>query len=88
MYIPTEALAQKVEFTDEAMQVFLKDGRVISTPMAWFPALQKATSEQRSQYEVVGGGLGLFWPELEEDILVASLLAGGNLDVLDEISNP
>jgi hypothetical protein len=76
-YIPSSALAQKVIFLDEMMHVELKDRRVISVPIEWFPKLQNATLEQRNHHEIVGGGLGLFWPELDEDILVASLLAGG-----------
>jgi hypothetical protein len=74
-YVPTAALAQSVEFDDEMMHVFLADGRIVSVPIIWFPVLYEATPEQRAQYEI-GGGIGLHWPELDEDLSVANLMAG------------
>lgn len=76
-HIPTNALATSVSFGKDSIQVFLEDGRMIRCPLAWFPVLDKASPEERERYEIVGGGLGLYWPELKEDILVASLLTGG-----------
>lgn len=75
-YVPATALAQSVEFDDEMMHVRLADGRVISVPIIWFPVLYEATSEQRAHYEIGGGGIGLHWPELDEDLSVANLMAG------------
>jgi hypothetical protein len=73
---PTSALAKAVEFTDDMMNVTLTDGRVIGVPLAWFPTLLAATPEQRSAVRIGGGGVGLHWPDLDEDLLVAGLLAG------------
>jgi hypothetical protein len=51
------------------------DGRIIGVPLAWFPRLLAATPEQRSRCEIGGGGIGLRWPELDEDLSVAGLQA-------------
>ncbi len=75
-YVPTAALAQSVEFDDDMMHVFLADGRVVSVPIIWFPVLHEATPEQRARYEIGGSGIGLHWPELDEDLSVANLMAG------------
>lgn len=77
-YVPQTALAKSVEFADDLMQVFLTDGRMISVPVIWFPLLHEATPEQREQYEIGGGGVSLHWPEIDEDLSVASLLAGAD----------
>ena len=74
---PTTALAKSVDFCDEMMHVTLTDGRVISTPVAWFPTLLHATAEQRANWRIGGHGVGLHWPDLDEDLLVAGLLGGG-----------
>lgn len=75
-YVPTSALAQAIEIDDAMMHVHLTDGRVISVPLLWFPLLHGASPEQRAQYEIGAGGRGLHWPELDEDISVAGLMAG------------
>jgi len=77
-YVPSTALAKAVAFTDEMMQVTLTDGRVISIPLVWFPLLRAATPEQRERYEISGGGVSLHWPDLDEDLSVAGLLAGAD----------
>lgn len=77
-YVPTTALARSVEFAGEAMQVFLTDGRMVSVPLLWFPLLASATPEQRAKVEIGGGGISLHWPEIEEDLSVANLMAGGD----------
>lgn len=76
---PTSALAKTVNFKDEMMEVHLTDGRIISIPVIWFPLLHKATTEQRKHYEIGEGGVSLHWPDIDEDISVAGLLAGGDL---------
>src|SRR5947209_2182671 len=76
--VPTTALAKGVEFDDEAMRVTLTDGRVLSVPLVWFPVLQQATPEQRSQCEIAGGGISLHWADLDEDLSIAGLLAGAS----------
>lgn len=75
-FVPTTALAGSIEFDSEMMHVFLTDGRVISLPISWFPALKKAAPEQRLKYEIGAGGIGLHWPELDEELSVAGLMAG------------
>jgi len=77
-YQPTTALAKMVQFRDEMMEVHLTDGRIISVPIIWFPLLHEAAPEQRGRYEIGGGGVSLHWPEIDEDISVAGLLAGGD----------
>jgi hypothetical protein len=77
-YVPTTALARSVEFDDDMMHVFLRDGRIISVPIIWFPVLYEATPQQRSSYEIGGGGISLHWPEIDEDLSVANLLAGAD----------
>ena len=79
-YVPTAALAKSVSFDEDMMMhVSLTDGRLISVPVIWFPLLQKATPEQRLRYEIGGGGTSLHWPELDEDLSVAGLMAGADL---------
>ena len=78
-YVPTTALVKSVSFDDEMMHVSLTDGRLLSVPIIWFPLLQRATPEQRSNYEIGGGGTSLHWPELDEDLSVAGLMAGADL---------
>ncbi len=77
-YMPQTALAKALAFDDDAMQVFLTDGRTISVPLIWFPRLHEANAEQRVKYEIGGGGVSLHWPELDEDLSVANLLAGAD----------
>ena len=78
-YRPTTALAQSVKFREALMEVYLTDGRIISVPILWFPLLHEATPEQRDRYEIGGGGVSLHWSDLDEDISVAGLLAGADL---------
>ncbi|HEY5074284.1 MAG TPA: DUF2442 domain-containing protein [Pyrinomonadaceae bacterium] len=77
-YVPTTALAKSVSFDEEMMHVSLTDGRCISVPIIWFPLLREATSDQRTKYEIGGGGTSMHWPELDEDLSVAGLMAGAN----------
>ena len=78
-YVPTSALAKSVSFDEEMMHVSLTDGRQISVPIICFPLLRQATPEQRSNYEIGGGGTSLHWPDLDEDLSVAGLMAGADL---------
>ena len=77
-YVPQTALAKAVKFDEDMMQVFLTDGRIISAPVIWFPLLHEASPEQRERYEIGGGGVSLHWPEIDEDLSVAGLLAGAD----------
>ena len=78
-YVPTTALVKSVSFDDEMMHLSLTDGRLLSVPIIWFPLLRRATPEQRTNYEIGGGGTSLHWPELDEDLSVAGLMAGADL---------
>jgi len=68
--------AQGVECTDVAIVVELLDGRTISAPLVWFPRLSQATKEQLENWELLGDGEGIHWPEIDEDLSVAGLLLG------------
>lgn len=71
-----EALATAVRFDADNMWVMMSDGRQLGVPLAYFPRLAKASAAQRKKYIVSGGGVGLHWDELDEDISVPGLLAG------------
>jgi hypothetical protein len=77
-YVPTSALAKAVEFDDTMMHVRLLDGRVLGVPLAWSPRLRDATPDQRAHYEIGGGGISLHWPDIDEDLSVAGLMAGAD----------
>jgi len=71
-----EARAAKVWFDEANMWVTLHDGRQLSVPLAYFPRLLNATSANRNKFELSGGGTGIHWDELNEDISVIGLLLG------------
>ena len=75
-YVPKTALARTVEFDEDVMRVYFTDGRILSVPIQWFPVLRRASQEQRERYEIAGGGISLHWPELDEDLSIAGLMAG------------
>ena len=75
-----EAKASKVWCDSENLCVALYDGRQLFVPLAYFPRLLKATPQQRTRYELSGGGTGIHWDELDEDLSVPGLLMG-NRDV-------
>ena len=59
---------QQVTITDESLSVDLSDGRTISVPLAWYPRLLQGSTEERSSYRFIGGGSGIHWNELDEDV--------------------
>jgi len=67
---------EAVYFTRDSLFVDLIDGRTISVPLAWYPKLLKATAKERAQWKVSGGGYGIHWPEIDEDLSVEGLLRG------------
>ncbi len=71
-------LVQRVEFTDDDLIVLLVDGRKVAIPLVWFPRLLKATRAQLENYELLGDGEGIHWPEIDEDLSVAGLLRGSH----------
>ena len=67
--------AVDVETTDLMLRVVLADGRELAAPLEWFPRLRDATPEQRSHWRLIGGGQGIHWPDVDEDVSVATLLS-------------
>ena len=65
-----------VRMTDDMLIVDLMDGRTISVPLVWYPRLLNATDQQRSNWQVAGGGFGIHWPNIDEDLSTAGLLRG------------
>jgi hypothetical protein len=65
-----------VEFNDDAFSVSLRDGRVLSVPLAWYPRLLNATPAQRNNWKIAGGGYGIRWPDIDADLSTAGLLRG------------
>ena len=79
--------AKDIRFDDSSMWVDLSDGRTIGVPLAWFPRLLRATPEQRAKFVMSGGGTGLHWDEINEDISVEGLLRGiGDLTTRPELT--
>ena len=72
--ISPEPRAVEVRCTEDALRVRLADGRELSVPLTWFPRLRDASAGARADYRLVGGGLGIHWPQLDEDVAVAGLL--------------
>lgn len=68
--------AQNVSFSEDSLIVELLDGRTVSAPLLWFPLLAKATPEQLMNWELLGDGEGIHWPDLDEDLSIRGLLAG------------
>jgi hypothetical protein len=71
-----EARARSVQVSDDALTVDLVDGRTVIVPLGWYPRLWNATPEERNHLEVFGDGVYIHWPDLDEDLTVAGLLAG------------
>lgn len=71
-----EARANAVRVSNDALTVDLVDGRTIIVPLVWYPRLWNGTPKERKHVEVFGDGAYLHWPELDEDLTVAGLLAG------------
>lgn len=71
-----EPRATSVVVTDDELLVDLADGRKIITPLAWFPLLLHANAEQRAEWELLGDGEIIHWPQIDEDLSVAGLLRG------------
>ena len=77
MHILTaEPKAVEIQFDSDNIIVKLADGRILFTPLVYFPKLLNATQDQRNNFEISGGGSGLHWENLDEDISVRGLLLG------------
>jgi hypothetical protein len=68
--------AVDVSFTDTLLQLILADGREISAPLEWFPRLRDASESQRNQWRLIGSGIDVHWPSVDEDIAVSTLMHG------------
>ena len=67
---------KEVYFTEDTLAVDLMDGRTIIVPLVWYPRLLEASPEQRQNWKIAGGGYGIHWPELDEDLSTEGLLRG------------
>jgi len=67
---------KNVEITAEYLTVHLLDGRRISVPLEWYPRLANATPQQRANWEIMGGGFGIHWPDVDEDLSTQGILRG------------
>ena len=73
---PQILYAEDIEVTQESLKVDLSDGRTITVPLAWYPRLLHATPKERKYWRLIGGGQGIHWEDIEEDISVEGLLSG------------
>jgi hypothetical protein len=71
-----DPIAVDIEVTDEYIRVRLADGRVITTPLEWYPRLVHGTAAERNHVELLGHGTAIGWPDLDEHLSVESILAG------------
>jgi len=74
--IRADERVKNVQFTEETIGVDLMDGRTITVPLVWYPRLLKATPSQRANWRVAGGGYGIYWEEIDEDLSTAGMLRG------------
>ncbi len=74
--IQTDERVKTVSFTADAISVELMDGRIITVPLVWYPRLLHATPEQREGWEICGGGYGLHWEAIDEDLSTEGMLRG------------
>jgi len=73
--VKVEALATDVSFTNDSLRVALADGREITVPLEWFARLRDANNDERKDWRLIGGGIGIHWEKIDEDISVSTLLA-------------
>jgi hypothetical protein len=66
----------EVQFANGTLNVCLRDGRSIAVPLTWYPRLLNATPAQRKNWKIAGGGYGIHWPEIDEDLSTEGLLRG------------
>jgi hypothetical protein len=71
-----EPRAQRVEVSEDALIIELVDGRVVRVPLTWYPRLWYGSAEERARFEIIGDGTLVHWPDLDEDLSVAGILAG------------
>jgi hypothetical protein len=69
-------LATRAHVSEDTLTVDVADGRTIAAPLAWYPRLAHANARERGSWRLIGGGRGIHWPAIDEDISIANLLAG------------
>lgn len=69
-------MAVDVQVSDDSLSVDLSDGRSVSVPLAWFPRLMHASTQERGRWQLIGGGIGIHWADLDEDVSVENLISG------------
>ena len=69
----TEPLAMDIAIDDNMLRIYIADGREMAVPIQWYPRLRDATLEQRNNWRLIGGGEGIHWPDIDEDISVRKL---------------
>ena len=74
--VNTDARVKEVSVTDDLITFHLVDGRVISVPLAWSWRLSDATPAERNNYEIIGDGHGVHWPDIDEDLSVEGMFHG------------
>ena len=74
--VSIEPRIRDVKITDDEIIVRLADGRTVSVPLAWSWRLSEATPEQRAKFEMIGDGLGIHWPDIDEDLSAQGFLTG------------
>ncbi len=74
--IGADERVKQVQVTEDTLAVDLMDGRSISVPLTWYPKLAQATPEQRANWKIAGGGYGIHWPDIDEDLSTEGLLRG------------
>jgi Protein of unknown function (DUF2442) len=74
--VQADERVKNVSFTEETISVDLMDGRTITVPLVWYPRLLDATPEQRLKWETCGGGYGIHWEEIDEDLSTEGMLRG------------
>ena len=74
--VSREPRAKAMRVTEDSIVAELEDGRTISVPLAWSWRLSEATAEQRGNFEIIGNGEGVHWPDIDEDISIRGMLSG------------
>ncbi len=71
-----EPRIKKIKINEDTITAYLEDGRIISVPLAWSWRLSEATQQQRNNFEIIGDGIGVHWPDIDEDIRAEGMLSG------------
>ncbi|MBD2161757.1 DUF2442 domain-containing protein [Limnothrix sp. FACHB-1083] len=76
LILEIEPQAQRIDFDDRTFTIHLADGRQLTIPLDWYPRLQQATPAERQNWQLLGDGYAIEWPDLDEHIGITGLLAG------------